>query len=66
MAISELGLTLDEFYDEAPRALVAMIDEWKEIHIYKAQVLAHIDNGGDPDDLRPAKPDILVNVFNVL
>jgi len=64
MATSELGLTLEEFYDMTPRALIAMIDAWKENQIYKSVMLAHISNGGSPDDFRPPKPDIMINVFN--
>jgi hypothetical protein len=65
MAVSELGLSIEERDDITPRALTAMIVEWKEIQIYKAQVQAHIANGGNPDDLRPRKI-VYVNVANIL
>jgi hypothetical protein len=63
--LSELGLSLEEFWDITPRALVAMIGEWKELLIYKAQVAGHIANGGNPEELRPAKV-VYVNVSNIL
>ena len=67
MGLSELHLSLEEFYDITPRALVAMIDEWKGIQIFKAQIAAHIANGGDPEELRPTREaEILVNCANIL
>lgn len=66
MAVSEFHLSLEEFYDMTPRCLIAMIKEWREIQISKAVIVAHIGNGGKADDLRPPKPDVEVNSFNVL
>ena len=63
--MSELGLSLTEFWDITPRALVAMIHEWRELQIYKAQVIGHIGNGGDPEELRPRRI-VYVNVSNIL
>jgi hypothetical protein len=65
--VSELHLTLEEFYDTTPRAFIKMIDEWKGIQIYKAQIVAHIANGGDPEELRPTREaEVLYNCANIL
>lgn len=66
MAVSELRLTLDQFYDITPRAFIAMLDEWKRVQVYKAQMNAHIANGGDPVDFLPPEPEPIVNVANIL
>lgn len=66
MALSELRLTLEDFFDETPRALIAMIDEWKKLQVYKAQCAAHIANGGDPGDFLPPEPEPLYNAANIL
>jgi hypothetical protein len=64
--MAELGLTQDEFDDMTPRALIAMIAQWREILIYKAQISAYIANGGKPEELKTVKRDIEYNVANIL
>lgn len=66
MAVSELRLTLDQFYDITPRAFIAMLDEWKRVQVYKAQCQAHIANGGDASDFLPPEPEPVYNVANIL
>lgn len=46
MARSYLRLTDAEFWDMAPKCLMAMIDEWRGIHEYQAQLAAFLNNGG--------------------
>lgn len=66
MAVSELHLALEDFYDMSPRAFIAMLDEWKRVQVYKAQCQAHIANGGDASDFLPPEPEPIVNVANIL
>lgn len=54
MARTELRLTDAEFWNMAPRTLMAMIDEKKKIDEYGWKVLAFLNQGGqlpeDPDE----------------
>lgn len=46
MARSELRLTDAEFWDMAPKCLMAMIEEWRGIEEYRAQLAAFLNQGG--------------------
>jgi len=46
MARSYLRLTDDEFWDMAPKCFLAMMDEWRGIEDYRAQLAAYLNQGG--------------------
>ena len=46
MARSYLRLTDDEFWNMAPKCLMAMIEEWRGIEDYRAQLAAYLNQGG--------------------
>lgn len=61
MATVYLGRTEDEFWNDSPRRIIAMIDAWKEIEHGRAKMQAYFvamaNNGHDiPDFPKKSKP----------
>lgn len=41
----------EQFWNMTPRAVIAIIDQWRKIEIGRERMRVFISNGGDPDDI---------------